>query len=181
VLECVKEEGVQVVSVATTSASSWHHRRWRWPAFPAEDRGTGELDLERERDVSAEKKRGNGFLDRWQPSPLPMIFSGSGVQQRRDELVSMAASVCSERGSGGEANERQGRAPEGVLGFIWLGWSQCRVHLDDHGWARGAAFLERRCELSAALGVAKSGVHWFGHGMVRFRAGAHEMVRGVAS
>jgi hypothetical protein len=58
--------------------------------------------------VSAEKKRGKGFSDRRQPSPLPTIFSGSGAQQRRDELVSMAASVCSERGSGGEANERQG-------------------------------------------------------------------------
>jgi hypothetical protein len=55
------------------------------------------------------------------------------------------------------------------------------VHLDDHGWARGTAFLERRCELSAALGAAKSGVHWFGHGMVGFRAGARETVRGMAS
>jgi hypothetical protein len=93
----------------------------------------------------------------------------------------MAASICSERGSGGEANERQGRAPEGVLGFIWPEWSRCRVHLEDHGWARGAAFLERRCELSAALGAAKSGVPWFGHGTVSFRAGVRETVRGVAS
>jgi hypothetical protein len=90
--------------------------------------------------VSAEKKRGNGFPDRRQPSPLPTIFSGLGVQQRRGELVSMAASVCSERGSGVEANEWQGRAPEGVLSFIWSGWSRCRVHLVDHGWARGRHF-----------------------------------------
>jgi hypothetical protein len=52
VLECMKEEGVQVVSVATVSASSW-----RWPAFPARDRGAGELDLEWKRRLSIEKKR----------------------------------------------------------------------------------------------------------------------------
>jgi hypothetical protein len=131
--------------------------------------------------VSAEKKRGNGFPDRRQPSPLPTIFSGSGVQQRRGELVSMAASVCSETGSGGEANEWQGHAPEGVLSFIWLGWSRCRVHLVDHGWARGAAFLERRCELSAALGVATAVVHGSSHGAVVFRVVACETVRGAAS
>jgi hypothetical protein len=85
--------------------------------FPAEDRGTGELDLKRDRDGSAEKKRGNVFPDRRQPSPLLTIYSGSGAQQWRHELVSMAASVCSERGSGGEANERQGRAPEGGAGL----------------------------------------------------------------
>jgi hypothetical protein len=68
-----------------------------------------------------------------------------------------------------------------VRGFIWSGWSRCRVHLDDHGWARGAAFLERRCELSAALGVARSGVHWFGRGTVGFRAGTRGTVHGAAS
>jgi hypothetical protein len=57
----VMEEGMQMVSVAAASASSWRRRRWRWPVFPAEDRGTGELDLERERYGSAEKKRGNIF------------------------------------------------------------------------------------------------------------------------
>jgi hypothetical protein len=93
----------------------------------------------------------------------------------------MAARVCSERGSGGEANERQGRAPEGVLGFIWSGWSRWRVHFVHHGWARGAAFLERRCELSAALGVAASVVHRFGCGMVGFRAVARETVRSATS
>jgi hypothetical protein len=93
----------------------------------------------------------------------------------------MAARVCIERGSGGEANERQGRAPEGVLGFIWPGWSRRRVHLVDHGWARGAAFLERRCELIAALGVAASGVHGFGRGTVGFRAVAGKTVRGVVN
>jgi hypothetical protein len=93
----------------------------------------------------------------------------------------MAARPCSERESGGEANEWQGCAPEGVRGFIWSGWSRCRVHFDDHGWARGAAFLEQRCELSAALGVTRSGAHWFGRGTVGFRAGAHETVRSAAS
>jgi hypothetical protein len=93
----------------------------------------------------------------------------------------MVVRLCGERECGGEANEQQGRAPEGVQCFIWSGWSQCRVHLDDHGWTRGVAFLERRCELSVALGVARSGAHWFGHGIVGFRAGARETMRGVAS
>jgi hypothetical protein len=93
----------------------------------------------------------------------------------------MAARVCSERGSGGEANEQQGRAPEGVLGFIWSGWCRCRVHLVGHGWVRGAAFLGRRCELSVALGVAASGVHGFGRGTVGFRAVAGKMVYGAVN
>jgi hypothetical protein len=84
VLECVKEEGVQVVSVAAASASSWRRRRWRWPAFPAEDQGTGELDLERERDVSAEKKRGtvspiSGNLHRCRRSSLARAFNNGGM------------------------------------------------------------------------------------------------------
>jgi hypothetical protein len=90
----------------------------------------------------------------------------------------MAARSCSERGSGGEANERQGRAPEGVLGFIWSGWSRCRVHLVGHGWARGAAFLGRCCELSAALGVAASVAKWFGRDGCVFRTLACETARG---
>jgi hypothetical protein len=93
----------------------------------------------------------------------------------------MAARSCSERGSGGEANERQGRAPEGVLGFIWSGWSRCRVHLVGHGWARGAAFLGRRCELSAALGVAALVPKLFGRDGSIFRTLAREMVRGTAN
>jgi hypothetical protein len=43
VLECVQEEGVQVVSVAAVSVSSRRRRRWRWPAIPARNRGAGEL------------------------------------------------------------------------------------------------------------------------------------------
>jgi hypothetical protein len=43
VLEYVQEEGVQVVSVAAVSVSSWRRRRWRWPAIPARNRGAGEL------------------------------------------------------------------------------------------------------------------------------------------
>jgi hypothetical protein len=43
VLECVQEEGMQVVSVAAVSASSWHRRLWRWPAIPARNRGASEL------------------------------------------------------------------------------------------------------------------------------------------
>jgi hypothetical protein len=57
VLECVKEGGVKVVSVAVVSASSWRHRRWRWPAIPTRDQGAGELDLKRERGLSIEKER----------------------------------------------------------------------------------------------------------------------------
>jgi hypothetical protein len=110
-----------------------------------------------------------------------MIFSGSGVQQRREKLISMAARSCSERGSGGEANEWQGRAPEGVLGFIWSRWSRCRVHLVGHGWARRAAFLGWRYELSALLGVAASVAKWFGRDGCIFRVLAHETVRGAAS
>jgi hypothetical protein len=93
----------------------------------------------------------------------------------------MAASVCGERGSGREANERRGRAPEGVRGFIWPGWSRCRVHLDGDDWARGAVFLERHHELSLALGLATSGMHFFGRGTVGFSSGARETVRGAAS
>jgi hypothetical protein len=172
---------MHMVSVVVTLASSLRRRRWRWPTFPTEDRGTGELDLERERDESAEKKRGNVFPDRRQPSPLPTIYSSLGAQQQRHELVSMVVSVCSERGSGGEANEWQGRAPEWVRGFICPGWSRCRVHLDGHGWARGAALLERRCELGAALGVARSGVHRSGRSAGVFRMITCETMRGAAS
>jgi hypothetical protein len=69
--------------------------------------------------MGAQRRIGETFFpDRRQPSPLPTIYSGSGAQQRRHELVSMATSVCSERGTGEEANERQGRTPEGVQGFI---------------------------------------------------------------
>jgi hypothetical protein len=74
VLECVKEEGVQVVS-----ASSWSRRRWR---FPARDRGAGELDLKRERGLSAEKEREKISPIDSNLHRLPTIFSGSGVQQR---------------------------------------------------------------------------------------------------
>jgi hypothetical protein len=112
---------------------------------------------------------------------LPMIFSGSGAQQRLEKLVSMAVRSCSERGSGEEANEWQARAPEGVLGFIWSWWSRCRVHLVGHGWARGAAFLGQRCELSAALGVATSVAKWFGRDGCVFIALACETVHGAAS
>jgi hypothetical protein len=69
VLECVKEEGVQVVSVVAVLASSWRRRRWRWPAFPARNRGAGELGLEREKGSSTERE-GRGFPDRRQPSPF---------------------------------------------------------------------------------------------------------------
>jgi hypothetical protein len=79
VLECVMEEGVQVVSVAVVSASSWSRRRWR---FPARDRGAGELDLETERGLSAEKEREKISPIDSNLHRLPTIFSGSGVQQR---------------------------------------------------------------------------------------------------
>jgi hypothetical protein len=77
-------------------------------------------DLKKENGLSA-KREGRGFPDRRQPSPLPTVYSGSGAQQRREKLVSMAARSCGERGSGGEANEWQGRVPEGVLSFISRG------------------------------------------------------------
>jgi hypothetical protein len=176
----VKEEGVQVVSVAVASASSWRRRRWRWPAFPAEDRGTGELDLERERDVSAEKKRGNGFPDRRQPSPLPTIFSGSGAQQWRDELVSMAASVCSERGSGGEANERQG-----VLGGVFKlymprwAWSMVLQEWKRLGIAGGSP--GRRCALVSGVRSLVGVAGWFGWNSHGLRTAARETVHGAAS
>jgi hypothetical protein len=93
----------------------------------------------------------------------------------------MAARPCGERESGWEANERQGCAPEGVRGFIRSGWSRCRVHFDGHDWAREAMRLERRCELSAELGVARSGAHWFGCGTVGFSSGARETVHGAVS
>jgi hypothetical protein len=46
------------------------------------------------------------------------------------------------------------------------------VHFGGDDWAREAVLLERRCELSAALGVARSGAHCFGRGTVRFSLGA---------
>jgi hypothetical protein len=55
------------------------------------------------------------------------------------------------------------------------------MHLDGDDWARGAVFLERHRELSLALGLARSGAHCFGHGMVGFSSGARETVRGAAS
>jgi hypothetical protein len=91
----------------------------------------------------------------------------------------MAARSCGERESGEEANGRQGRVPEGVSGFIRLGWSGCRVHLVGHGWARWAAFLGRRCELSAGLRVAALVAGWFGQNRCSFRALARETVHGA--
>jgi hypothetical protein len=111
-------------------------------------------------------------------TPASAMFLGSAARGRDG---GSSVWFSSERRCGGEANERQGRALERVRGFIWSGCSRCRVHLDDHGWARGAAFLEWRCGLSAALGVARSGAHWFGRGTVSFRAGACETVHGAAS
>jgi hypothetical protein len=93
----------------------------------------------------------------------------------------MAARSCGERGSGEEANGWQGRVPEGVSGFIWSRWSRCRVHLVGHGWVKWAALLGRRCELSAALGVAASVVGWFGRDGCGFRALARETVRGAVN
>jgi hypothetical protein len=55
------------------------------------------------------------------------------------------------------------------------------VHLVGHSWARGAAFLGRRCELSAVLGVAASVAKWFGRDRCIFRVLAHETVHGAAS
>jgi hypothetical protein len=55
------------------------------------------------------------------------------------------------------------------------------VHLDGDDWAREAVFLERHRELSPVLGLARSGAHCFGRGMVRFSSGARETVRGAAS
>jgi hypothetical protein len=54
------------------------------------------------------------------------------------------------------------------------------VHLDGDDWARDVVFLERRCELGAGLGSARSGVLCCGRGVVRFSSGAYEMVRGAA-
>jgi hypothetical protein len=146
-LECVQEEGVQVVSVAAVSVSSWRHRRWRWPAFPARNRGAGELGLERENGLSTERE-GRGSPDRRQPSPLPTVYSGSGAQQWREKLVSMAARSCGERESGGEANERQGRVPEGVSSYISRGGLGLGCSGSGNDWVSRAAFRG---------GV----VHWF--------------------
>jgi hypothetical protein len=55
------------------------------------------------------------------------------------------------------------------------------VHFDGDDWAREAALLERRCELSAALGLARSGAHCYGCGTVGFSSGARETVRSTAS
>jgi hypothetical protein len=55
------------------------------------------------------------------------------------------------------------------------------VHLDGDDWVRGAVFLERHHELSLALGLARSGAHCFGRGMVGFSSGARETVRSAAS
>jgi hypothetical protein len=139
VLECVKEEGVQVVSVAAVSASSWRRRQWQWPAIPTRDRGAGELDLERERGLSAEKER-----EKFSPIDsnlhrLSMIFSGSGIQQRREGLVSMAARFCSARGSEEGANGWQERVPEGMPGFIRRGGSGLGCSRSGSNWASRAA------------------------------------------
>jgi hypothetical protein len=136
VLECVQEEDVQVVSVAAVSVSSW--RRRRWPAIPARNRGAGELGLERENGLSTQRE-GRGSLDRWQPSPLPTVSSGSGAQQWREKLVSMAARSCGERGSGGETNERQGRVLEGVSSFISRGGLGLGCSGSGNDWASRAA------------------------------------------
>jgi hypothetical protein len=181
VLERVKEEGVQVVSVAVASASSWRRQRWQWPAFPVEDRGMGELDLERERDVSAEKKRGNSFPDQRQPSPLPTIFSGLGAQQWRDELVSMAASVCSERGSGGEANEWQGRVPGGVFELYMPRWAWSMVLREWKRLGVVGGSPGRRCALVSGVRSLVGVAGWFGRNGLSFRIAARETVRNTAS
>jgi hypothetical protein len=132
--------------------------------------------------MGAQRRRGETFslidsnLHRCRRSTPARALSNGGISWSPWRRVSVVR-----EGGEGEANERQGRAPEGVWGFIWSGWSRCRVHLHDHGWARGAAFLERRCELGASLGVARSGVHWFGRGAGVFRMVTCETVRGAAS
>jgi hypothetical protein len=55
------------------------------------------------------------------------------------------------------------------------------VHFDGDDWAREAVLLERCCELSAVLGLARSGAHCYGRGTVGFSSGVHETVRGAAS
>jgi hypothetical protein len=79
---------------------------------------------------------------------LPTVYSGSGAQQRREKLVSMAARSRGERGSGGEANERTGRVPEGVSSFISRGGLGLGCSESGNDWASQAALWG---------GV----VHWF--------------------
>jgi hypothetical protein len=79
------------------------------------------------------------------------------------------------------ANEQQWRIPEGSRGLIQSGWSRCRVHFNGDDSAREAVLLERRCELSAALGLARLGAHCCGRGTVGFSSCARETVCGAAS
>jgi hypothetical protein len=72
-----------------------------------------------------------------------------------------------------------GACSRGGLGLYLAG--VVSVHLDGHGWARGAALLEGRYELGAALGVARSGVHWSGYGAGVFRMVTREMAHGAVS
>jgi hypothetical protein len=147
VLECVQEEGVQVVSVAAVLVSSWRRRRWQWSAIPARNRGAGELGLERENGLST-KREGRGFPDRRQPSPFAVGLLRLGAQQRQEKMVSMATRFYGERESGREANERQGRVPEGVSSFISRGGLGLGCSGSGNDWASRAALRG---------GV----VHWF--------------------
>jgi hypothetical protein len=131
--------------------------------------------------VSVEKKRGNGFPDRRQPLPLPMIFSGSGAQQRRDELVSMAPSLCSERGSGGEANKRQGRVPGGVFELYMPRWAWSMVLREWKRLGVAGSSPRRHCALVSGVRSLVGVTGWFGRNGHGFRTAACETVRGAVS
>jgi hypothetical protein len=69
----------------------------------------------------------------------------------------------------------------GSAGLYKPRWVWSRVLREWKRLGVAGSSLGRRCELSAALGVAASGVHWFGHGTVGFRALARETVRGTVN
>jgi hypothetical protein len=156
---CKKKGSRWCVRPCSSAMIFGSRQRWRRPCSAREGMGCrvrSRPSKGRER-CKERAERGGQRRPKASPStPAPAMFLGLSCLGKRWGL---SVWFSSERRCGGEANERQGRAPERVRGFIWSGWSRCRVHLDNHGWARGAAFLEGCCESSAALGVARSGVH----------------------
>jgi hypothetical protein len=69
----------------------------------------GELDLEREKDLSTQREREEFSLSDGNLHRLPTVYSGSSAQQRRERRSFMVERLWGERESGEEANGRQGR------------------------------------------------------------------------
>jgi hypothetical protein len=87
-------------------------------SYSCKESRSGELDLKREKDLSAEREREWVSRSMATFTMLPMIYSGSGAQQRRERQGFMVERSWGERESGESANGQQEMVPERFSGFI---------------------------------------------------------------